>query len=167
MIGWVKGYLLLGSNLGDRAGQITRALTLLQTPHVRVLETSDMYQTAPWGVVDQPVFLNCVAAFYTSLSPLDLWKHCQSIEASAGPRKQRHWGERYLDIDILYYGHRVLRHPSLTVPHPRIADRRFTLVPLAQIAPEWLHADCLLTQSQLLHQCIDTLPVEKWQDHAA
>lgn len=167
MTGWVKGYLLLGSNLGDRAGQITRAMTALHTPQVRILESSDMYQTAPWGVEDQPVFLNSVVAYSTSLSPLDLWNHCRNIEVAAGPRKQRHWGERHLDIDILYYGQRVLHHPSLSVPHPRIADRLFTLVPLVQIASEWLHPQYLLTQSALLQRCTDTLSVEKWQDHAA
>ena len=167
MTGWVKGYLLLGSNLGDKAGQMRQAIASLSSTDLHIIALSSIYETAAWGVEDQPSFLNQVIAIETSLAPLALLHHCQQIEAAAGPRKTRYWGARYLDIDILYYGHRVITHPQLTVPHPYLAQRRFTLAPLAEIAPEWLHPQLHQTNAQLLHQCADTLPVEKWEAYAA
>ena len=132
-------YLGLGGNLGDRLTSLMEALTLLDaTPGMRMLSCSSVYETEPWGVVDQPRFLNLVAGFETTLLPPDLLGVCKQVESQVGRTESYRWGPRQIDVDILLYGDAVVSstQPDLQIPHARLAERAFALVPLAEIAPD-------------------------------
>jgi 2-amino-4-hydroxy-6-hydroxymethyldihydropteridine diphosphokinase len=130
-------YVGLGSNLGDRSGQITRALELLKAqPGLRLLRTSRQYETAPWGVTDQPPFRNAVAELETRLEPGELLAVLKSIERQLGRQPRRRWGEREIDLDLLLYDDRRVSEPNLEVPHPRMWERLFVLEPLAELRPD-------------------------------
>ena len=135
----ITTYLCLGGNLGDRMAALTEALRLLDaTPGMRRTVCSSVYETEPWAVADQPNFLNLVAAYETTLSLEDLLAACKSVEEEVGRVASYRWGPRLIDVDILLYGDRVvdLAEPDLQIPHPRMAQRAFVLVPLAEIAPD-------------------------------
>jgi len=135
----VTAYLGLGGNLGDRLAALTEALTLLDAvPDMRRVACSSLYETEPWGVTDQPSFLNLVAGFETTLQPVDLLTACQTVEQRVGRTESYRWGPRLIDVDILLYGAETvnIKVPDLRVPHPRLAERAFVLVPLSEIAPE-------------------------------
>jgi 2-amino-4-hydroxy-6-hydroxymethyldihydropteridine diphosphokinase len=135
----ITTYLCLGGNLGDRMAALTAALRLLDdTAGMRRTGCSSVYETEPWGVTGQPNFLNLVAAYETALSPGDLLAACKSVEEEVGRVVSYRWGPRLIDVDILLYGDRVVdwAEPDLQIPHPRMAQRAFVLVPLAEIAPE-------------------------------
>ena len=135
----VTTYLGLGGNLGNRMAALTEALRLLDfTPGMRRAACSSVYETEPWGVTDQPGFLNLVAAYETTLSPADLLTACKTVEATVGRVASYRWGPRLIDVDILLYGDEVvdLAEPDLQIPHARMAQRAFALVPLAEIAPD-------------------------------
>ena len=125
----------LGSNQGDRVTNLRAAIRRLP-PSVTVERVSALYETAPWGVTDQSVFLNAALLGETSLSPVELLYHVKQIEQYVGRRPGERWGPRILDIDILYYDDILLDTPDLQVPHPRIAERAFALCPLADLAPD-------------------------------
>ena len=129
--------LSLGSNLGDKAETLRRALALLQDGGVATrLDVSAFYRTAPWGhVTEQDWFLNLCAAGSTTLAPNDLLAACKTIEHQLGRTSTERWGPRVIDIDILYYGDLALDTPGLTLPHREILNRAFVLVPLAEIRP--------------------------------
>jgi 2-amino-4-hydroxy-6-hydroxymethyldihydropteridine diphosphokinase len=132
-------YLSLGSNLGDREGCLRRAIALVGAAGVRVLRVSSLYETEPLEVRDQPRFLNLVVEAETELFPKQLLARLQKIELDLGRRRTRPKGPRPIDIDILLYGRSAIESAELTVPHPRLADRRFVLEPLAELAPELRH----------------------------
>lgn len=134
----VTVYLGLGSNLGDRHEHLQEAVRLL-APDVRVTVHSSYYETAPVGVTDQPRFLNAVIGGETDLSPEDLLALCKHIEAERQRVTTIRWGPRTCDVDILLYGGLVMDTPALTIPHPRLHERAFVLVPLAEIAAEVRH----------------------------
>ena len=139
MAGPVIAYLGLGGNLGDRLAALTEALALLDaTPGMQRVSCSSVYETEPWGVTDQPRFLNLAAGFETTLSPVDLLAACQSVEARVGRAASYRWGPRLIDVDILLYGDEIVKlaTPDLQIPHPRLTQRAFVLVPLAELAPE-------------------------------
>lgn len=127
-----RTYLGLGSNVGDRLSNILRAIDLLRN-FLNIEKISTIYESKPWGVEDQPHFLNCVLAGETSLSPMELLKEVKRIERDVGRRKRFRWGPREIDIDILLYGEEVLELPDLKIPHPYIKRRDFVLVPLLEI----------------------------------
>ena len=132
-------YLGLGSNLGDRAKYLADAIRLLRTlAGVRVTTLSPVYDTKPVGVADQPNYLNVVAGIETDLPPAQLLTACQEIENTLGRTRDVRWGPRTLDIDILCYGDVTSANPELTLPHPRMTERAFVLVPLAVLAPQLL-----------------------------
>ena len=135
----ITTYLCLGGNLGDRMAALTEALRLLDaTPGMRRIACSSVYETDPWAVAEQPHFLNLVAAYETTLGPADLLAACQSVEATVGRTPSFRWGPRLIDVDILLYGDQVvsMADPDLQIPHARMAQRAFALVPLAEIAPD-------------------------------
>ena len=141
MAGTVTTYLGLGGNLGDRLAALTEALSLLEdTPGLRRMTCSAVYETEPWGVVDQPSFLNLVAGFETTLRPVELLAACKRVEQTVGRTESFRWGPRLIDVDVLLFGSEVISvdEPDLQVPHPRLAERAFVLVPLAEIAPDLL-----------------------------
>ena len=132
-------YLALGSNLGDKEANLRRALELLQQRGVEVVKTSSFICTEPYGVTDQPQFLNGVCEVRTSLEPLELLQTLLEIDQEMGRVRLRHWGERNIDLDLLLYEDVVLDTPELILPHPDMQNRDFVLLPLAEIAPELVH----------------------------
>ena len=134
----VSVYLSLGSNVGDRKENLDRALGFL-SERLRVEKVSSVYDTAPEDNPDQPRFLNLVAHVYTTLEPQGLLALTRGIEAKLGRVPSRPYSPRPMDIDILFYGKEMLNSPALTIPHPRIPERAFVLVPLNEIAPELAH----------------------------
>jgi 2-amino-4-hydroxy-6-hydroxymethyldihydropteridine diphosphokinase len=133
-------FLGLGSNIGDRTANINRACLLLgEVPGVRVVRMSSLIETGPVGYEDQPDFINAVMEIEATLSPLILLNEIKRIEREMGRVETFRFGPRLIDIDILLFGDRVIDEPDLTIPHPRMHERDFVLVPLAQIAPEVTH----------------------------
>jgi len=130
-------YLSLGSNLGDRAGYLRRALEMLAgLPGTRVAAASSMLETPPWGKTDQPAFLNMAAELDTSLTPEELLAETRKIENALGRQRTEHWGPRTLDLDLLVFEGEERDTPTLKLPHPYLTERRFVLEPLAEIAPD-------------------------------
>ncbi len=154
-------YLLLGTNLGDRAANLHRATQRIEGAVGPVVEASSCYETAAWGVTEQPAFYNQVVRIETALEHEALLRTLQDIERQLGKVKVGHWRERLIDLDILYYGNRLVRTPRLTLPHPQLHHRRFTLVPTVEIAPQFMHPVLGKTQQQLLAACADQLEVRK------
>mgnify|MGYP004502922741 FL=1 len=132
-------YIALGSNLGDKEKNLRRALLLLTQQGVEVVRVSSFLSTEPYGVTDQPQFLNAVACVRTSLEPLALLDVLLATELAMGRVRLRHWGERNIDLDLLLYEDVVLDMPRLRLPHPDMQNRDFVLLPLAEIAPELKH----------------------------
>ena len=132
-------YVALGSNLGDKEANLRKALELLEERGVEVVKTSSFICTEPYGVTDQPQFLNGVCEVRTSLVPLALLHTLLEIEQEMGRVRLRHWGERNIDLDLLLYEDVVLDTPELKLPHPDMQNRDFVLLPLAEIAPELVH----------------------------
>ncbi|WP_304089244.1 2-amino-4-hydroxy-6-hydroxymethyldihydropteridine diphosphokinase [Phascolarctobacterium succinatutens] len=132
-------YIALGSNLGDKEKNLRRALLLLTQQGVEVVRVSSFLSTEPYGVTDQPQFLNAVACVRTSLTPLALLDVLLATELAMGRVRLRHWGERNIDLDLLLYEDVVLDLPRLHLPHPDMQNRDFVLLPLAEIAPELKH----------------------------
>jgi 2-amino-4-hydroxy-6-hydroxymethyldihydropteridine diphosphokinase len=139
----VRAYVGLGGNLGDRRSYLERALDLLdRDPEIRVADVSSFRDTEPVGYVDQPRFLNAVAAVETELGPRELLERMLAVERvlgreRAGPR----YGPRTIDLDLLLYGDEQIAEPGLVVPHPRLAERAFVLEPLAELAPDLVLPD--------------------------
>jgi 2-amino-4-hydroxy-6-hydroxymethyldihydropteridine diphosphokinase len=127
----------LGSNLGDRAGNIAEAIRRLTADGaVRLAGRSRLYRSAPWGVTDQDWFVNACIAIRTDLLPRELLHRCQSVENDMGRVRTRHWGPRNIDIDILTFRDLKIEGADLVIPHPLIAERVFVLIPLKDIAPD-------------------------------
>ena len=132
----VLAYVSAGSNLGDRAGYLARAVGLLgEHRRVEVIRASRIYETEPWGYHDQPKFLNMVLEVSTDLAPLELLGVLQGIERSLGRKRSIHWGPRTVDLDLLLYDELAIHSDMLTVPHPRMWERGFVMVPLADLIP--------------------------------
>ena len=130
-------YLGVGGNLGDRLQNLTEAVRRLHaTPGIRVASVSSVYESTAVGMTAQPDFLNLVAHVTTDCSPAELLAHCLRIEGELGRVRRERWGPRTVDIDVLLYNDVVLSDPALTIPHPRMLERSFVLVPLAEIAPQ-------------------------------
>jgi len=127
-------YLALGTNLGDRQGNLTTALQMLHE-HVTIEQCSAVYETEPAYVTEQPRFLNMVVQGTTALSPHALLAFLKHLERALGRQPGQRYGPRLIDLDILFYGEAVLNTPDLAIPHPRFAERAFVLIPLAEIAP--------------------------------
>jgi 2-amino-4-hydroxy-6-hydroxymethyldihydropteridine diphosphokinase len=127
----------LGSNVGDKVANIEAAIAhLTRSGQMRLVRRSRIYRTAPWGKTDQDWFANAVIAVATSLSPHEVLALCQKVETDLGRVRLERWGPRTIDVDVLVYRDLEIDDPDLIVPHPRIAERAFVLVPLAEIAPD-------------------------------
>jgi 2-amino-4-hydroxy-6-hydroxymethyldihydropteridine diphosphokinase len=148
-------YLSGGSNLGDRKVHLKSAIDAIRTKGILVRRVSSVYETEPVGFLDQPWFLNIAVAIETQLSPSELLACCQDIEKLHGRVRSFQGAPRVLDLDILLYGDLIIDGPSLQIPHPRMAQRRFVLEPLAQIAPGVVHPGLKKTILTLLASCGD------------
>lgn len=144
-------YLSLGSNLGDREKNIASALEMLGQ-EARILKVSSLYETEPVGYKEQPWFLNCVCAAETELTPQALLELAKTIERKLGRKLTHRFGLRTIDIDILFYDDLILDSPDLVIPHPRLTERAFVLVPLKEIAPNLVHPLLDLTIEELLER---------------
>ena len=128
-------YLSLGANLGQREVSIIEAMRLLQASEkIQLTAVSSLYETPPWGKLDQPAFINAAAAVKTELAPLELLQICQSIEKQLGRQRHEHWGARTIDVDMLYIPGVTMDEEALKLPHPYMLQRSFVLVPLAEVA---------------------------------
>ena len=133
----MRVHLGLGSNLGGRAENLRAALReLAAETGIELVACSHAYETAPWGVTEQPAFLNMAAEIETDLAPLELLNVAKAVETRLGRVPTQRWGPRKIDIDILLWGNRTLETSALTVPHPGFRERPFVLIPLAEIAPD-------------------------------
>ena len=132
-------YIALGSNLGNREDNLNEALRRLRQKGVQVVAVSDYITTKPYGVTDQPDFLNAVAEVKTEKSPAELLRILLQTEKEMGRKRVRRWGERNIDLDLLLYNDQIITLPDLKVPHPDMQNRDFVLCPLVQIAPEAVH----------------------------
>lgn len=153
-------YLGLGSNLGDQREYLGQAIQAIKNCGA-IEAVASFYKTEPVGLLNQPWFVNCALRLNTKLSALELLDKTQAIENSLGRVRSVHWGPRTIDIDILLYGDLVLATERLALPHPRLAERRFVLIPLVEIAPNIVHPIFHLTVSQLLAATPDRSTVEK------
>jgi 2-amino-4-hydroxy-6-hydroxymethyldihydropteridine diphosphokinase len=156
-------YLSLGSNRGDRLGHLQQALERLTREGVLLRRVSSFYKTQPVGFASQPWFLNCVAEGETDLMPLRLLRTCQAVERQLGRRPGVCNGPRPIDIDILLYADAVLQSSALTIPHPRLGERRFVLVPLRDLAPQVRHPVTRQTVLEMLQQTEDRSQVVKFR----
>jgi len=161
-----EAYLLLGSNLGDKAINLQNAIWLLEQRAGTVARSSSLYATQPWHMETDEWFLNRVVKLLTLLEPKALLQTTLDIESELGRHRNEetppgHYTSRTIDIDILYYNDLVLETKQLILPHPRIEARRFTLVPLCEIAPGHVHPVLLKTQEALLETCEDHSVVTK------
>jgi len=143
-------YIGIGSNLGDREEHCLKAIRLFSEKGILVTRRSSMYETEPWGVKDQPKFLNMAIEGETGLTPAGLLEVLKMTEDEVGRTKTYRWGPRVIDLDILLYDDLVISTPELTIPHPRMHEREFVLRPLAEIAPEKIHPMLEKTMRELL-----------------
>jgi 2-amino-4-hydroxy-6-hydroxymethyldihydropteridine diphosphokinase len=155
-------YLSLGSNMGDRAENIARAIAALRRRGVRVTQESSLYETEPLEIREQPWFLNCAIAAETELSPGRLIEVLLEIEREMGRERLVPKGPRLIDMDIVLYGLDIVKEPGLEIPHPRMAERKFVLVPLAEIAGEVNHPVAMMTIAEMLEATADRSEVGKW-----
>jgi len=148
-------YIALGSNLGDRADHLREARALIDSPHLKITRMSSIYETEPRELLDQPWFLNQVVEAETTLFPRQLLARLLKIEQEMGRQRQIPKGPRLIDLDILLFGNVIVRGAGLDIPHPRMADRRFVLEPLAELAPAIRHPRSGRTVREMLSKTMD------------
>ncbi|MBW2063958.1 MAG: 2-amino-4-hydroxy-6-hydroxymethyldihydropteridine diphosphokinase [Deltaproteobacteria bacterium] len=152
-MGQTIAYIGIGSNLGDRFYNCTRAIDLMdKAPGCKMGGCSEWFWTEPVGVTGQDWYLNGVACLETGLSAMELLEILLSIERDMGRVRAKRWEARTIDLDLLIFGREIIRNDSLVVPHPRLHARRFALVPLVQIAPDLIHPGLGVTMRELLEE---------------
>jgi 2-amino-4-hydroxy-6-hydroxymethyldihydropteridine diphosphokinase len=156
--------LLLGSNVGDRPGYLLLANEKIGKAAGKITSVSNLYETAPWGITDQRSFLNQAILLETELEPRGLLDVLLDIEMQLGRERREKWGPRIIDIDILYYDNRIVNEAHLTIPHPFLPERRFSLMPLNEITPQWIHPGIQKSVSQMLEECTDQGEVVLYND---
>lgn len=159
-----KIYLLLGGNEGDRTACLRQGQAAISARIGTITTMSRLYETAAWGLEDQPDFLNQALEVESTLAPEELLRAVNAIEHELGRQRTVPWGQRTLDIDILFYDDAVIDRPQLQIPHPHLQRRRFVLAPLAEIAGDLVHPVLKQNIRQLLEDCPDPLPVSVFDD---
>ncbi|PKB79190.1 MAG: 2-amino-4-hydroxy-6-hydroxymethyldihydropteridine diphosphokinase [SAR202 cluster bacterium Io17-Chloro-G9] len=157
----VTVYLGLGSNLGRREDNLRRAIGLLRR-WVRPQQSSPVYETAPWGFSQQPDFLNCILEAQATLTPRQVLASVKALERGMGRQPVARYGPRLIDVDILFYGGETVDSPDLQIPHPRLQQRAFVLVPLADLAPHLTHPALNLTVVQMADGVAGKEGVKLW-----
>ena len=157
-------YLLIGGNLGNRKDNLQKAVNLINEQCGPLTKLSSVYETAAWGITDQPLFLNQALEISTSLNARQLMRKILKIETDMGRVRKEKLGPRIIDIDILLFEDEIYDLPFLKIPHPELQNRRFVLTPLAEIDPELQHPVLRKSISQLLEECPDNLEVKKIAD---
>ncbi|RYU89910.1 2-amino-4-hydroxy-6-hydroxymethyldihydropteridine diphosphokinase [Mucilaginibacter terrigena] len=157
----INVFLLLGSNLGDRKAFLNKAIERIEQDIAPVVKTSAVYETQSWGKTDLPDYLNQVVILQTGLPAQQVLQKILQIETEMGRMREEKWGSRTIDIDILFYGDEVINDPNLTVPHPELHNRRFTLEPLGMLAPDFIHPVLNKSVLELKNNLKDNLIVKK------
>lgn len=158
----VKVYLLLGSNLGERLFLLKQAAGYIETQAGTIVQYSSIYETKSWGKTDEPDYLNQVLLIKTMLQPHELLAKLLEIELLLGRKREEKWGSRTMDIDILFYDDMIVNEPELTIPHPQLQNRRFTLEPLVELAPNFIHPVLQKALKKLKDDLQDELQVKKY-----
>lgn len=151
-----KIFLGLGSNLGNREENLLTVQKLVEEKVGKVISKSSIYETAAWGITEQNAFLNQVLEVETSFSPSAVLHLVLKIEKDMGRIREIKWGERSIDIDVLYYNNEIISTENLAIPHPFIQERKFVLVPLCEIAPAYIHPKLKQPNLELLEKCQDS-----------
>ncbi|KYG33328.1 2-amino-4-hydroxy-6-hydroxymethyldihydropteridine diphosphokinase [Alkalihalobacillus trypoxylicola] len=155
--------IALGSNIGNRKNYLDQAINLLQEhPNCELLKISSIYETEPVGYVNQQSFLNMVIEMETDLNPLKLLELTQSIESRCGRKRDVRWGPRTLDLDILLFDEENMKGEELTIPHPRMLERAFVMIPLSEVSPERKILGQELTVTELANSLPDKEGVKRW-----
>jgi 2-amino-4-hydroxy-6-hydroxymethyldihydropteridine diphosphokinase len=161
----IRLYILLGGNLGDKQKVFSETRNKLKKQVGKITAQSSVYETEPWRFESKDLFWNQVVEISTKLSPEEVLSRTQQIELELGRiRKANQYDSRIIDIDILFYGNQIIEQENLIIPHPRIQERKFALMPLSEIAPELMHPVFQKSIGQLLQECSDELKVEKVSD---
>lgn len=158
-----RAFLLLGSNLDDRLGNLHSACKMIDERVGEIVAQSKVYITEPWGVTNQPDYLNQVLEVETLLNPHRLLEVVLQIEQELGRTRYEQWHERLIDIDLLFYDAEVIHDETLRIPHPHLQERNFTLIPLAEIAPDFIHPERGVPVRTLLEQSPDRQQVEEYK----
>ena len=154
--------LILGGNKGDRNGLLSSAVQAISELG-EMTAKSKVYETEAWGGVAKGPFLNQVVEIKTAYSPLEILAFIQQIEIDLGRKRDEHWGDRTMDIDIIFFGRNIIATSELQVPHPFLAERKFVLIPLAEILPDFVHPVSRKSNQQLLEECKDKSEVREWK----
>ena len=153
-------FLGLGSNQGDRELNLKNSIKLLNSRVGKVLNTSRIYESEPWGVKNQNYFLNQVIEIETHIDPNDLLNICKNIEYDMGRKPEIRWGKRVIDIDILYYQSKIINQEKLIIPHKLMHERKFVMIPLNDLIENQLHPILKITNKEILNKCIDSCKVK-------
>lgn len=157
----MKAFIGVGSNLGDPVENIEKAKALLlQTGKINFIKVSSFYETEPWGIKEQPKFINAVWHIDTPLSPIELFLLLKEVERLMGRKKMLRYGPRIVDLDILFYEELIYQDSNITIPHPKIGERSFVLYPLAEIAPCYVHPLLSISVAVLKERLVDHLNIK-------
>ncbi len=154
-------YLLIGGNMGERMANLAAARNRINIDCGRITASSSIYETEAWGYKEQPAFLNQALAIETSLEAEKLMEEILKIEMALGRKREIPLGPRIIDIDIIYFNDEIINSSNLTIPHPSMAQRKFVLLPLTEITPDYMHPILLKTNEVLLKECGDSSVVYK------